>query len=77
LRDLAEAFDISLENLKWLRENYSRLKKQYDKKWVVIFKKRVVESGDTFEEILPATKKYEPSSIAVEYIQSKEIAMFF
>jgi hypothetical protein len=77
MRNLEVALNDSLENLKWLGENYSRLKREYGDKWVVISSKKVVESGDSFEEILLAAKKYPPGSFTVEYIQSKEIAMFF
>ena len=64
-------------NLEWLKRNYSSLKKEYDNKWVLIHDQKVVGCGDTFDEMLPETKKYEPSSVLLEYIHSKEVAMFF
>jgi arabinogalactan endo-1,4-beta-galactosidase len=77
MRTKEELFNTSMGNLVWLQKNYNHLKKKYDSKWIVVHNEKVVESGDTFEDILPSTKKYAPSSIMVEYIQSKEVAMFF
>jgi hypothetical protein len=70
-------FDLAKGNMEWLKRNYSHLKKEYDNKWVIIHDQKVVGSGDTFDEILHDARKYEPSSVVVKYIHSKDIAMFF
>lgn len=70
-------FEVARGNLEWLKSNYSRLKREYDNKWVLIHKGKVVGCGDTFDEMLPETRKYEPSSVLLEYIHSKEVATFF
>ena len=70
-------FEVARGNLEWLKKNYGRLKRQYDNKWVLIHDRRVIGSGDTFEEMLPQARQYEPSSVMLEYIHSKEVAMFF
>lgn len=72
-----EAFRLSEENLKWLKENYDRLKREYNGKWVVIKDQRVYESRDTFDEILEIARKQDPNSILIEYLQKEQIAMFF
>jgi hypothetical protein len=72
-----ELFKVSRENLRWLKENYNSLKRQYDSKWVIIHNKKVIQSSSTFNDIMNAAKQYDPNSVIVEYIESKPIAMFF
>jgi len=73
----AELFKNSKENLEWFKENYEDLKKKYDERWIVIDNKTVVKSASTFDEILALVRKHDPNKVIVEYIQSKQIAMFF
>ena len=75
----AELFKISIGNAKWLRENYEDLKKKYDNRWILVHNKRVVETASTFDEIMKILRaqKYDPNTVTVEYLQSKQIAMFF
>ena len=70
-------FEISRRNAEWLKENYDRLKKEYDKCWVVIQDSRVVKSASTFDEIMKTVRRHDPNKILVEYIQSEPVAMFF
>ena len=70
-------FEISRRNAEWLKENYDRLKKEYDKRWVVIQDSKVVKSASTFDEIMGTVRKHDPNRILVEYIQSEPVAMFF
>ncbi|MCK4822885.1 hypothetical protein KA005_44395 [bacterium] len=72
-----EMFEVSRQNAEWLKQNYNRLKKNYDKCWVMIQDRKVVKSASTFEEIMHTVKKHDPHKILVEYIQSEPIAMFF
>lgn len=72
-----QLFKISRENDQWLSENYENLKKAYDKCWIVIRDRKVVNSASTFDEIMKVARKYDPNKIKVEYVQSEEIAMFF
>jgi thymidylate kinase len=73
----AELFKNSKENLEWFKENYEDLKKKYDERWIVIDNKTVVKSASTFDEILAFVRKHDPNKVIVEYMQSKQIAMFF
>lgn len=73
----AELFKSSKENLEWFKENYEDLKKKYDERWIVIDNKTVVKSASTFDEILALVRKHDPNKVIVEYMQSKQIAMFF
>jgi len=73
----SELFKISRRNAEWLKENYESLKKQYDKRWVVIQDRKVVTSASNFDEIMRAVRKRDPNKILVEYIQSEPVAMFF
>jgi thymidylate kinase len=73
----AELFKNSKENLEWFKENYEDLKKKYDERWIVIDNKTVVKSASTFDEILALVRKHDPNKVIVEYMQSKQIAMFF
>jgi len=45
----------------------------------LIHNKEVVESARTFDDIMKILRaqKYDPNTIIVEYLQSKQIAMFF
>jgi len=70
-------FEDSMKNIEWLRKNYRRLKKEYDKKWVLICNQKIVDSKDTFDQILPTVRKYKSDSAILEFIQSEEVAMFF
>jgi len=73
----AELFRIRRENVKWFKENYKRLTRKYDNRWILIRNKRVAENASTFDEIMNIAKKYDPNDVIVEYLQSKQIAMFF
>jgi len=77
LLEKSALFEVSRKNIEWLKENYDRLKKDYDNRWVVIQNGKVVESASTFEEIMKTVRKRDPNKILVEYIQSKPVAMFF
>ncbi len=72
-----ELFKISRENIKWFKENYEDLKRKYDNRWIMIKNKKVAKSASTFNEIMKTAKKHDPSTIIVEYMQSKQVAMFF
>jgi hypothetical protein len=76
-KEISDLFKSSRENLEWFKNNYDYLTKNYDKRWVIITQKKVVESSSNFDEVLSAAKKYDPSSIIVEFIESEPIAMFF
>jgi hypothetical protein len=76
-KEISDLFKSSRENLEWFKNNYDYLKKNYDKRWVIITQKKVVENSSNFDEVLIAAKKYDPSSIIVEFIESEPIAMFF
>lgn len=73
----SELFEISRKNNEWLRKNYAQLKREYDKRWVIIHDRKVVGSASTFDEIMRTVRRHDPNRILVEYIQSEPIAMFF
>lgn len=75
--DVGQLFKASRDNLKWLEENYDRLRKQYDGKWVVIQDRKVVVSGGSYASIIAAFRKFDPRNAIVEYMQSEQVAMFF
>lgn len=70
-------FEISRRNTEWLKENYARLKKEYDKSWIVIQDRKVVKTASTFDEIMQVVRRCDPRKVLVEYIQSESVAMFF
>lgn len=72
-----DLFEISRKNTEWLKENYRSLKREYDKSWIIIQDRRVIERASTFDEIMKAVRKHDPNRILVEYIQSEPVAMFF
>jgi hypothetical protein len=76
-RAMDSLFKSSRENLEWFKNNYDYLTKNYDKCWIIIADKTVVGSSSSFDEIMNAARKYNPSSIIVEFIESEPIAMFF
>jgi len=73
----SEMFEISRRNTEWLKENYERLKREYDNRWVLIQDRKVVETASTFDEIMKTVARRDPNKILVEYIQSEQVAMFF
>jgi hypothetical protein len=72
-----ELFEISRRNTEWLQKNYARLKREYDRRWVLIENRKIVESASSFDEIMRTVRKRNPNKILVEYIQSEPVAMFF
>ena len=74
---IRRGLENSIESAEWLSENYERLKREYNNKWVLIEDKKVVESKDTFDQILQAARKYKSNSVILEYISSEDVAMFF
>jgi hypothetical protein len=72
-----ELFKTSTENLEWLSQHYEDLKIRYDNQWIIIKDKKIVGSSGSFDQIMNTAKKYSPSEIIVEYMQSEQIAMFF
>ncbi len=72
----AELLQVSVKNLKWLRDNYEEIQKKYDKQWVVIDNNQVVANCSTYDKILK-TKRAEKKTALVEFIDSEQIAMFF
>lgn len=72
-----ELFKQSTENLEWFRENYEDLKRKYDNQWIIIQKKKVVGKSSTYDKIVEILKKEDQKNAIVEFIDSKQIAMFF
>lgn len=72
-----EMFEVSRQNIEWFKKNYNRLKRDYDKRWVMIQDRKVVTSASTFDEIMKIVRKHDSNKILVEYMQSEPIAMFF
>lgn len=70
-------FEISRANMKWLEENYKKLRREFRDQWVIIRDKKVVETAETFDEIMKALKRYDVNRVLVEYIRSERVAMFF
>ena len=72
-----EMFRVSNENLHWFSKNYTAIKKKYDKHWIIVKDKKIVGQGKSFEEINHIARKYKPSDILVEFVQTEQVAMFF
>lgn len=73
-----ELFKLSRENLEWFKENYNKLKRKYDNQWIVIQKKEVVATSSTYDDIIKFLKeKSDKKSAIVEFMDSKQMAMFF
>jgi hypothetical protein len=68
---------LSRENLEWFTKNYGNLKRKYANQWVVIQRKEVVASSSTYDQIVVALKKEDRKSAIIEFIDSKQLAMFF
>lgn len=73
-----EVFKLSMANMEWLTENYERLKREFDGKWVAVSDARVVESAEDLPTLAKAIAKHKKrESIVVEYIRAEPIAVFF
>ena len=70
-------FDDSVENMEWFSKHYADVKRKYTNKWIIVYNRKVVETEDSFEEVLARARKYDPNRIMVEFMESDEIAMFF
>jgi hypothetical protein len=72
-----EILKQSRENLEWFNENYESLKKEYDNQWIVIQQKKVVAKGSTYTQIKKILGKSDMKNALIEFMDSKQIAMFF
>lgn len=72
-----ELFRLSRENLEWFKENYKNIMKECDNQWVVIQNKKIVAKGSTYEKIANMLGKPDKKTAIVEFIDSKQLAMFF
>lgn len=61
---------ITLEDWKWLRENYKDLVKKYDKKWVAVKNKNIIEIAKSLEELKEKLKNKKEKDYFFEYISS-------
>lgn len=67
----------SVENLAWFKQNYKSIQKECNNQWVIIKDKQIVAKGSTYDEIVDALKEKDKKSAIVEFIDSKQLAMFF
>jgi hypothetical protein len=73
-----EVLKNSRKDLEWFRDNYASLKKDFDKRWVIVQNKSVVADCSTYDEVLKEIKGDRSKKTAiVEFIDSEQIAMFF
>ena len=72
-----ELFKSSMENLGWFKDNYKILVKNYNNQWVIIQNKKIVAKGSTYEKMTRVLKEADKKSALVEFISSKQLAMFF
>jgi hypothetical protein len=78
LKENAEQlFRASCDNLRWFEENYDRLKRKYDGKWVLIQDRKVVASSRSFKNVITSLKECDRRDAIVEYIQSEQIELIF
>lgn len=68
---------LSRENLEWYKENYSKIKKKHDNKWVAIQRKEIVATGSTYDQIAKRITKEDKKSAIIEFIDSNQLSMFF
>ncbi|MGA2768927.1 MAG: DUF5678 domain-containing protein [Candidatus Bathyarchaeia archaeon] len=72
-----ELFKLSRENLEWFKENYKNIRRDYNNQWIVIQNKKIIAKGSTYENITNMLKKADKKAAIVEFIDSKQLAMFF
>ena len=72
-----EFLRASRENLEWFNKNYGKLKRKYDNQWVVIQKKEVVANSSTYDQIVDTLNKEDKKTAIIEFVDSKQLAMFF
>jgi hypothetical protein len=71
--DVLSAF---ARNNRWIIENYEKLKKQYNDKWVAVYKNAVVDNDADLKKLIARLKlQYSKvyNQIAVEYVASEEL----
>ena len=62
-------------NLEWYRDNFEQLKKEYDKKWVIVDNQSIVGCSSTYDQISKSLKNRKTALL--EFVDSEQIAMFF
>lgn len=72
-----ELFKLSRENLEWFKENYKNIRRDCNNQWVVIQNKKIIAKGSTYKNITNMLKKADKKAAIVEFIDSKQLAMFF
>ena len=40
-----------IEDFKWIRENYKELAKKYNKRWIAVRNKEIIEVGNSLKEL--------------------------
>ena len=72
-----EILKASKENLEWFNKNYDCLREKYDNQWIIVQGKEVVAKGSTYGQITKLLKKEDKKSALIEFMDSKQMAMFF
>jgi hypothetical protein len=75
--DVRQLFKASCDNLEWFGENYDRLKKEYNGKWVVVQDKRVVASSESYETVLDSLMGCDRRIALIEYMQMEQVYLMF
>lgn len=60
----------TLEDFRWLRSNIKEIVKKYDKKWVAIKNKSIIEVARSLKELKEKMKKRKEKEYIFEYITS-------
>ncbi len=72
-----EIFQNSRENLEWFKDNYKSIRRKYDNQWIIVQRREVVANSSNYDQIVECLKKEDRKSALVEFVDSKQIAMFF
>jgi hypothetical protein len=73
-KKLISTFKTAEDNMKWLVENYDRLKEKYGDSWVAVREGRVVAHDKEYEHLLRCLKTLEINpelpTIAIDFIST-------
>jgi len=69
-------FDVHEKNRKWFEENYDALVEKFDKQFVAIYDRMVVDSDGDLDKLIERVEAKCPlTKVSVEYVSKEKIQL--
>ncbi len=74
----ADIISAAEDNSKWIDQNYEQLTRKYNRRWIAVLDKKVIDSDKNLDKITARLRKRlgnKYSGVVVEYITNKPLNM--